>query len=143
MILNEEQIDEMQEMAKPLIKWLNDNAHPHTKIIVEWDGAEIERLRELNRDQAARIFDYENANLSWRHQSATFETNLIQANKKLAAKDKLIEEMANAFNKLRKDIYVAAHNHMADSSENGNCSGCIIREALALYEKLNPETRSE
>lgn len=41
MILKKEQIDEMQEAAKPLVKWLNDNCHPHCKVIVENDRAEI------------------------------------------------------------------------------------------------------
>jgi hypothetical protein len=30
-----------EEAAKPLIKWLNENANPHTKAIVETDGAEL------------------------------------------------------------------------------------------------------
>ena len=31
----------MKEAAKPLVMFLNDNCHPHVKVIVEPDGAEI------------------------------------------------------------------------------------------------------
>lgn len=41
MILSKEQIKAMKEAATPLVKFLNDNCHPHTKVIVEPDGAEI------------------------------------------------------------------------------------------------------
>lgn len=41
MILSKEQIDAMLEAAKPLVKFLNENCHPHVKVIVEPDGAEI------------------------------------------------------------------------------------------------------
>jgi hypothetical protein len=41
MILNKEQIDQFKEVSKPLVKWLNDNCHPHVKVIVEPSGAEI------------------------------------------------------------------------------------------------------
>jgi hypothetical protein len=32
---------EFVNLSKPLIKYLNDNFNPHTKIIIEADGAEI------------------------------------------------------------------------------------------------------
>ena len=35
MILTPEQREEMLNAAKPLIKWLNENCHPHCKVIVE------------------------------------------------------------------------------------------------------------
>lgn len=41
MILTEEQIKEFEVAAEPLIKWLNDNCHPHCKVIVENDSAEL------------------------------------------------------------------------------------------------------
>ena len=41
MILTKEQIEQFEEAAKPLVKWLNDNCNPHTTIIVEPDGAEV------------------------------------------------------------------------------------------------------
>jgi len=41
MIITKEQSGEMLEAAKPLIKWMNDNCHPHTKVIVETDRAEL------------------------------------------------------------------------------------------------------
>ena len=37
----EEQMDEMFEAAKPLIKWLNENCHPHTKAIVNSTTVEV------------------------------------------------------------------------------------------------------
>lgn len=41
MILTEIQRSNMKEAAKPLVKWMNENLHPHTKVIVETDGAEL------------------------------------------------------------------------------------------------------
>lgn len=41
MILTKEQIGEMKELAKPLVKWMNDNLHPHTTVIVETTGVSI------------------------------------------------------------------------------------------------------
>lgn len=41
MILTKEQVDELREAAKPLVKFLNDNCNPHCKVIVEADRAEI------------------------------------------------------------------------------------------------------
>lgn len=41
MILTKEQIQQLTEAAKPLVKFLNDNFNPHVKVIVETDGAEI------------------------------------------------------------------------------------------------------
>lgn len=41
MILTKEQIEQLEEAAKPLIKFLAENFHPHVKVIVEDDGAEI------------------------------------------------------------------------------------------------------
>jgi hypothetical protein len=41
MILNKEQIDSFEEAAKPLIKWLNENCHPHMTVVVETNGAEL------------------------------------------------------------------------------------------------------
>lgn len=35
MTITKEQSAEMLEAAKPLMKWLNKNAHPHTQIVVE------------------------------------------------------------------------------------------------------------
>ena len=41
MILTEIQRGNMKEAAKPLVKWLNDNCHPHVKVIVDPSGAEV------------------------------------------------------------------------------------------------------
>lgn len=38
---NEEQVSPFKEAAKPLIKFLNDNYDPHTKVIVDCSGAEL------------------------------------------------------------------------------------------------------
>ena len=41
MILTKTQVDEFKEACKPLVKWLNDNCHPHVTAIVEPNQAEI------------------------------------------------------------------------------------------------------
>lgn len=32
---------EFQQIIKPVIDWLNDNFHPHTKIIIDCNSGEI------------------------------------------------------------------------------------------------------
>jgi len=41
MILTKEQIVEFKEAAEPLMKWMGDNLHPHTKTIVDYSRAEL------------------------------------------------------------------------------------------------------
>lgn len=41
MTLTEQQIEELKEAAKPLIKWLNENCRPHVTVLVEPTGAEL------------------------------------------------------------------------------------------------------
>jgi hypothetical protein len=41
MIFTREQLDELDKAAEPLIKFLNDNCHPHTAAIVNPDSVEI------------------------------------------------------------------------------------------------------
>ncbi len=41
MILTKEQVNEFEEAAKPLVKWLCENCHPHVSVIVEPSGAEL------------------------------------------------------------------------------------------------------
>lgn len=41
MQLTSKQKAEMLEIAKPLLKWLNDNCHPHCRITVDSDTAEL------------------------------------------------------------------------------------------------------
>lgn len=41
MVLTDQQIEELQKAAEPLIKYLAENFHPHVKVIVEQDRAEI------------------------------------------------------------------------------------------------------
>lgn len=33
--------EEFEKLAKPLNEWLQKNGHPHTQIIISFDGAEV------------------------------------------------------------------------------------------------------
>ena len=39
--ITQEQLNELEELSKPLIKYLNENYNPHTIIIVDFSSAEI------------------------------------------------------------------------------------------------------
>jgi ABC-type phosphate/phosphonate transport system substrate-binding protein len=41
MVLPDEKSAEMLEAAKPLIKWMNENTHPHCEITVTTNCAEL------------------------------------------------------------------------------------------------------
>ena len=41
MILTNKQTDEMLEAAKPLIKWINENGHPHCTALVDTNSVEL------------------------------------------------------------------------------------------------------
>lgn len=41
MILTPEQVDKLNEAAKPLVKFLCDNCHPHVYVIVDQGIAEL------------------------------------------------------------------------------------------------------
>lgn len=41
MILTKEQIDEIAKLSEPLVKFMNDNIHPHVQIIVEPNGVHV------------------------------------------------------------------------------------------------------
>jgi len=41
MVITDEQRQEMLEAAKPLIKWLDDNCHPHCRAIVDQLNIEL------------------------------------------------------------------------------------------------------
>lgn len=41
MTITEKKHQEMVELAKPLVKWMNDNLHPHTVIIIETNGVQL------------------------------------------------------------------------------------------------------
>lgn len=41
MVLTPEQRKTFEEAARPLIKWLNENCHPHVTALVEPDRAEL------------------------------------------------------------------------------------------------------
>lgn len=52
MILTPEQVNELEEAAKPLMKYLADNFHPHVKVIVESNNAElVEGLATVQCDE--------------------------------------------------------------------------------------------
>ena len=40
-MLSKEQITEFETLAKPLIKWLNDNTNPHASILIDCDSAQL------------------------------------------------------------------------------------------------------
>lgn len=42
MTLNEQQRQEFEKIARPMVKWINDNCHPHTTITVTPTGAALE-----------------------------------------------------------------------------------------------------
>ena len=56
MILDEKQLAELLEVSKPLIKWLNENCHPHCKAIVDGvvvelvEGVATQRTEEYLKD---------------------------------------------------------------------------------------------
>jgi len=41
MILKEEKRKEFEQAARPLMKWLSDNCHPHVNVIVDCVRAEL------------------------------------------------------------------------------------------------------
>lgn len=49
MIISREQSNQMFELAKPLIKWLCENAPPHCEIIITQDSAELTESISLEK----------------------------------------------------------------------------------------------
>lgn len=41
MTITQEQSEQMLEAAKPLIKWMNENCHPHCKATVDQNTIEL------------------------------------------------------------------------------------------------------
>lgn len=41
MLLTEAQMKSLHKAAEPLIKWLNENMHPHATVIVDQTSAEL------------------------------------------------------------------------------------------------------
>jgi hypothetical protein len=37
----EQKAEEFNELVKPVMKWMAENLHPHTKIIIESNNAEL------------------------------------------------------------------------------------------------------
>lgn len=55
MKISEEKRKEFEEIAKPLIKWLNDNCHPHCSVLVDSTSAElVEGVACINTDEFLR-----------------------------------------------------------------------------------------
>ena len=54
MILTEEQREDFFEIVKPVMKWLNDNCHPHVEITIDPIHAELKE----GIASTGRIFDY-------------------------------------------------------------------------------------
>ena len=55
MILNEEKRNEFDEAVKPLMKFLNDNCHPHVTAVVNCTKAELsEGICTLVTDEFVR-----------------------------------------------------------------------------------------
>ncbi len=41
MFANEEQRNELEKLTRPIIKYLNDNFHPHITVVINTVGAEL------------------------------------------------------------------------------------------------------
>lgn len=41
MILDMEKTKEFEEVARPVIKWLNENCHPHVTVVIGTSHAEL------------------------------------------------------------------------------------------------------
>lgn len=41
MTLTPEQIEELKQVSKPLVRWLQQNCHPHVTVIVDCKSLEI------------------------------------------------------------------------------------------------------
>lgn len=40
-MMTKEQIEEFEKTAKPMVKWLNENMHPHVMVVITPVGAEL------------------------------------------------------------------------------------------------------
>lgn len=49
MILNDQQMKEMLDAAKPLMKWMNENCHPHCRAHVDQNTVELTEGIATNR----------------------------------------------------------------------------------------------
>lgn len=50
--MNEEAQKQFEEVVKPVMKWLAENKHPHSKIIIESNSAElVEGTMVLSTDE--------------------------------------------------------------------------------------------
>jgi hypothetical protein len=53
MTITPQQREELLEAAKPLIRWLNENTHPHCKVLVDTAGLEL-----VEGVSSARTFEF-------------------------------------------------------------------------------------
>jgi hypothetical protein len=51
MTITKEQSEQMLQAAKPLIQWINENCHPHTKITVDQTSVELMEGVATNRTE--------------------------------------------------------------------------------------------
>lgn len=40
-MLTEKQTTEFEWLARPIVKWLNDDTNPHTEVIIDCDSARV------------------------------------------------------------------------------------------------------
>ena len=52
MVISKEQSKELSKLSEPLLEWLNNNTHPHCKLIIDTNSVELlERsVRTINND---------------------------------------------------------------------------------------------
>lgn len=48
--ITKEQMDELLEASKPLMRWLSDNVNPHASVVVDSASAELQAGIALVRD---------------------------------------------------------------------------------------------
>lgn len=41
MVLSKEKMNELEKASEPLIKWLNENCHPHVQVNVDCGSAQL------------------------------------------------------------------------------------------------------
>ena len=41
MVISKEQSKELSKLSEPLLKWLNNNTHPHCKLVIDTNSVEL------------------------------------------------------------------------------------------------------
>ena len=44
MIIKNDQREQFLELARPLMKWMSENLHPHTRAVISYDRAELDEV---------------------------------------------------------------------------------------------------